>query len=156
MNTIKKIATSITAKRVIYGVFTIVLILLSFRAGIWVGYQKFEFSRHSDDAYYHGFDERRPGFFSHRGEPPNTHGTIGTVLKIDLPTLLVEDRSNVEKAVVINDRTIIRRFREKIGVHDIQVGNNIAVIGTPNSSGTITAQLIRILPTYSTSAEPVQ
>ena len=52
----------------------------------------------------------------------------------------------MEKIVLVNDQTVIRRGRDNVKVSDLKVDNNLVVIGDPNEMGQIAAKLIRLMP----------
>jgi hypothetical protein len=126
----------------------VVLILLSFYFGTLVGYRKASFSYRLGDNYSRvfGFERGRPmmGF----GQPDffNSHGTIGKIVKISLPTIIVADRENVEKVALVDANTIVRSFRNSIKVSDLKTGDLIMIIGDPNNQSQIEAKLIRLMP----------
>ena len=126
------------------GLFALIVALLIFQAGMFVGYRKAKFSYRMGDNFHRTFGERKGGFV--RGDFPGGHGTIGKIIKIDLPTLIIEDRDNVEKIIIIKDDTAVRRFRESVKSSDLKTDDYVVVIGTPNDSGQIEARLIRIVP----------
>jgi hypothetical protein len=80
-------------------------------------------------------------------------GVFGKILKINAPTVAGQDstititgQDNVEKIILVNDKTPIRYQRQGEKISDLQVGENIVVMGEPNSSGQIEAELIRVMP----------
>jgi hypothetical protein len=52
----------------------------------------------------------------------------------------------LEKIIVLQDSTDIRRFRDVIKSSDLKVDDNIVVIGEPNAKGQIEAKLVRVMP----------
>lgn len=125
-----------------------------FRMGAAYGFRKASFGQSWHNNYIQNFGSRPgPGankMFIVRGEFsrefPNTHGTMGRVLAVDLPKITVEDRDNTEKVVTISGTTSIKNMREDAKPEDINVDSVIVVIGEPSEDGTISAKLIRILP----------
>ena len=83
---------------------------------------------------------------THKEDFRGGHGTIGKIIKIELPTLVIEDKDNVEKIITISDNTLVRRFREELNPEDLKVNDSIVVIGSPSDTSEIQAGLIRILP----------
>jgi hypothetical protein len=150
---IKEFFQSKTFRGILYGVGIVVVILLVFQAGVFVGYHKASFSYRSGEKLYRMFDEgqdRRSFMGMSRGafpDTPNTHGTIGKIIKLDLPTLVVEDKDKTEKIIIIKDDTTIRRFREEIKSSDLKMDDFIVVVGTPNADGQVEARLVRVMPT---------
>jgi hypothetical protein len=129
-------------------IFIVALLAGILSLGIAIGYNKARFSYVWGENYQRNFGGPRGGFFkSFSGNDfIDAHGTFGQIIKIDGSTLVVNGRDNVEKIVLINDDSIIRRSRDTIQPADIKVGDYITVIGEPNSSGQIEAKLIRLLP----------
>ncbi len=136
-------------KTILWGLGILIVALFIFQAGMAVGFHRAEFSYRWGDNYYRTFGGH-PGNFMirvpHDREFPNAHGTIGKIIKVDLPIILISDRENVEKAVAIASTTEIRRFRDAIAPTDLSVGEFAVVIGSPNEKGQINAELIRLLP----------
>jgi len=146
---------------IILAIIVLVAVGVVFQAGKFVGLRKAEFSHGMGNNYYRIFDGRGEGMM---GLPPSDlpggHGSVGKIIKIDLPNIVVEDRENVEKVIVINDKTTIRKFRDEIKSGDLKVGDFIVVLGKPNSTGQIEADLIRMMPDPSpimgTSSNPIR
>ena len=126
------------------GLFALIIALLIFQAGMFVGYRKAKFSYRMGDNFHRTFGERKGGFA--RGDFPGGHGTIGKIIKIDLPALVIEDKDNVEKIIIIKDDTAVRRFRESVKTSDLKIDDYVVVIGAPNAESQIEARLIRIVP----------
>ena len=98
-------------------------------------------------------DERNGKFYVNKifnGMPfdnmPDGHGAIGTVIKISSSTLVVAEPNNIEKIILINDDTLIRKFREQIKSSDIAVGDFVSVIGEANNNSEIESKFIRVMP----------
>jgi hypothetical protein len=77
---------------------------------------------------------------------PNAHGAIGKIIKKELPTIIVQDKDNTEKVVLIKADTQIQKIKEKATQADLKIDDFIVVIGTPNEQGQIEAKFIRIMP----------
>jgi len=138
----------------------VVVALTIFQAGVFVGYRRASFSYRLGDNYHktfglptrHGMMGGGDFFGFSRGEFTSAYGATGTIVKINLPNIIVTGGDKVEKVVSTNDSTIIRRFRDDVKVEDLKVGDSVIVIGSPNSAAQIEAKLIRVLPTAVTSA----
>lgn len=143
---IKDLSQSKTVRGIIIGIFIVVIFLMVFQAGVFVGYRKATFSDHLGNNYYRAFNSR--GNFA--GLPPSDfpggHGAVGKIVRINLPTIIVTGPDNVEKIVLIKDNTEIKRFRGKVSVTDLKVDDLAIILGTPNDQGQIEAKLIRLLP----------
>lgn len=73
------------------------------------------------------------------------HGAVGTVTKRENATLEMVDRLNQQYTIKVSASTIIEDDRRhRIRLEDIQVGDRIAVIGSPDN-GAIDARFIRVL-----------
>jgi len=143
-----KFFQSRTFKIILFVIGGVVVALLILQAGIFVGYRRAGFSYRWGDNYYRTFGGPGPGGMMDipRQNFPNAHGTTGKIIKIDLPTFVVEERGNIEKIVLIKDDTAIVRFRDKIKPADLKVDDSIVVIGQPNDAGQIEAKIIRVMP----------
>ena len=141
-------------RRILWTLAIIVVALTIFQAGIFMGYRKASFSYRLGDNYERMFGiPPHPGMMSPgdflgfpHGEFTSEYGTTGTIIKINLPTIIVEGNDKIEKVVTVNGKTIIRQFRNDISAQDLNVGESVVVIGSPNSAAQIEAKLIRILP----------
>lgn len=152
---LKDIFLSRAFHRILIGVGALLVLLLTFQAGIFVGYHKAAFSFRGGDNYYRTFDEKKDvrGGFPMMGDFPNAHGASGRIVSIQLPNIVIEDRDKVEKVVATNDRTVIRKFRGEAAMTDLAVGDIVVVIGNPNQNGQIDAEVIRLLPPPPTNAQ---
>ncbi|MCX6736295.1 MAG: hypothetical protein NTZ13_04385 [Candidatus Parcubacteria bacterium] len=145
----KNFLQSDKAKHILTGIGIAIIALVIFQAGIFVGFKKASFSGRLGDNYYQTFGNRNSerGFPEMRGmDLPNTHGTIGKVAVIALPKIVVADRDGVEKTVLLNEKTDIRRFRDSIKPEELKAGDFVTIIGDPNDNGQIEARLIRVMP----------
>lgn len=124
--------------------FAIVIVFLFFLAGLFVGGEKAKFSNRLGERYYRDFI--RPG-----GPPPglfdpgylNSHGVTGKIVSIAGPELTVAE-NNVNKTVDVEDNTIIHKGALDAKLADLKVGDELTVIGSPDSQGVIEAKLINV------------
>ncbi len=134
---------------IIIGIGVLIIVGVIFQAGKFVGLKKAEFSGRMGDNYSRIFDGQGGEMM---GLPPigldlpGGHGSVGKIIKIDLPKVVVEDRGNVEKVIIVGGKTLIREFRDEIKSSDLEVGDFIVVLGKPNNIGEIEADLIRTMP----------
>ncbi|MBI3442287.1 MAG: hypothetical protein HY007_00760 [Candidatus Sungbacteria bacterium] len=144
----KKFFQSKLFTKIFAGIGIVIAALLIFQAGMFVGYRKAAFSYRWGQDYYHTFGGRRKNFLAgmDRGEFPSAHGTIGKIIKIDLPTFVIEGQDKTEQVVLTNDQTTVRRFRETIKPADLKPDDYVVVIGDPNDTSQIEARLIRLMP----------
>ncbi|MFA6445928.1 MAG: hypothetical protein WCW14_01605 [Candidatus Paceibacterota bacterium] len=136
--------------KIVYIIAAIVIILFIFQAGVFVGYRKASFSYNLGDNYYQTFGGPRGGPMMDRGprgeEFINSHGSVGKIIQISLPTIIVSEPNGVEKIITIDDDTTVRRFREELKPTDLSINDMVVIIGSPDKKGQIDASLIRLLP----------
>jgi|SRR3989344_4521504 len=144
----KELLQSKVPKKILYGIGIAVIALVIFQAGVFVGYHKAAFSYRWGDNYYRTFGEpqKRFGREFPRGGFSDAHGATGKIIKIDLPTFVVQGQDNIEKIVVIKNDTAIRRSRNAAQQTDLKIDDFVVVIGSPNDQGQIEAKLIRLMP----------
>ena len=139
-------------KWAIIGVLALVIIILIFSAGIWIGDQKGKFTCHWAENYQRNFAGPKGGFIGDwknfpAGDIIEGHGSFGKIIKIEKDSLVIDGSGLAEKIVLIKDNTIIKNFNGNIKLSDLKVDDFITVVGTPNDSGQIEAELIRVIPT---------
>ncbi|KKS95465.1 hypothetical protein A3B05_02970 [Candidatus Giovannonibacteria bacterium RIFCSPLOWO2_01_FULL_43_160] len=138
------------SKIIAISIGALILFLLVFKAGVFVGYKKASFSYKWGENYHRNFAGPREGFFGDlkRGfgdkDFIDAHGIFGTIIKIDGNIILIKGKDNVETAVLVSDTTVIRRGRETIKPADLKTDNHIVIIGSPTEQGQIDAKLIRL------------
>ena len=140
-------------KTFLVGLGVLIVLLFVFRAGEAVGFRKANFSYRWGENYYRGFagpQRGALGFFGGSDFSPS-HGIFGSIIKTSTSTLFVESSDGTEKQVLLGTKTIIKRFRETISETDLKVGDKVIIIGSPNDSGEIEAQLVRVMPASSSS-----
>lgn len=149
---IKKFLSSKIFKIIVYVLGFFVIVSLIFQMGMIVGFKKANFGRDWGRNYEMNFGrpEMGPrmmgGRFDDFGNLPISHGAVGKIIKIDLPSIIVLDnKDNTEKSILIGDETQIRKVRESINKEDIKLDESVIIIGVPNSLGQIEAKLIRIM-----------
>ena len=139
-------------KRVIIGLAGFVVIVLIFSAGMFVGGTKARFSYRWAESYHKNFAGPRGGFFGDwRTLPPpgdfiEGHGTFGEIIKIEGNTLIVKGRENIEKVILVSEKTVIKSGRKDIKISDLKIRDEAVIIGSPNEEGQIEANLIRLFP----------
>ncbi len=143
-----KILGGKTIQALIIIIAVLIVILLVFAAGMFVGYQKADFSYRWGENYHRNFAGPRDGFMREVGgnDLIGSHGTFGQVLKVESSTLVVKGDGDVEKVILVDANTIIERLRDQIKIADLKVGDNVVIIGQPDNSGQIAAKLIRVMP----------
>jgi len=141
-------------KWIIVGLLAIVVLVLVFGLGVFVGEKKAKFSYHWAENYHRMFAGPKAGFLGNLRMPPfppfdefiEGHGTFGEIIKIEGNNLVVKGRGNVEKVIIVTEKTVIKSGREDIKFSDLKIGDMIVIIGTPNEKGQIEAKLIRVFP----------
>ncbi len=148
METIKKQLESKTFRKVLYVVGSLIVALIIFQAGVFVGFHKALFSGRLGDNYRETFGGRGGVVFGmmRDNDYPVANGAVGKILKITLPTLVIMGPDNIEKIILLKEDTLIREFREPIKPTDLKINDQIVVIGSPNASSQIEAKLIRLVP----------
>ena len=132
--------------RILGGLVIAIIILLIFSAGITVGFHKASFGRVWGENYERNFGMMPNRQMFGRDNFPNAGGAVGKIIKIELPTIIVQDKNNIEKVVLIKENTSIQKAKENIAVNDLKIDDFIVVIGNPNEQGQVEAKLIRITP----------
>lgn len=125
----------------------LLILLLVFQLGAMVGYRRAIFASRLGDNYFRMFGPRP--FAGREGDLPGGHGAVGVIVKLNLPEIIVADKSRVEKMVTVDAQTMVRLGRETASTTNLKIGDSVIVLGSPNEQGQIVARLIRILPTWS-------
>jgi len=145
-----KYLQSKTFKRALVAIGALIVLLFVFKAGEFVGYRKANFSYLWGENYHRNFAGPKSGFLGNFGRGfgdkdfINAHGTFGSIIEIDGDTLVVKGKNDVEKTILISDKTIITSRRETIKSSDLKVDDQVVIIGSPNEQGQIEAKLIRV------------
>ena len=147
---IKKFSELKILVRVLKTIGIIIVVMLIFEGGIVVGFHKASFGENWGENYSENFgfgtlesDTTGTGML---GYSPNGDGAIGKILKVELPGIIVQDRDNTEKALLVNASTKIQKGRNTILASDLQADDFIVVIGSPDAKGVIDAKFIRVIP----------
>lgn len=135
-------------RKILVALLGLIAVLLIFKAGMLVGYHRAAFSYHFGDNYYRAFGDR--------DDFPNAHGAVGRIIKVSLPTFVLIGPDNIEKTVLVKADTLIRHFRESASSTELQVDDNVVVLGRPNSESQIEAKFIRLLPPPPTATSTIR
>ena len=149
-NKINKFSESKNFKNVICLLGAVFVLAFVFRAGMFTGYQRASFGRDWGNNYEKNFGpmHKAPPFMRDNiGNFPNAHGAVGKIIRVEFPNIVVLDKDQTEKIIIIKDDTNIIERKEKVSKEILTIDKYIVVIGIPNSTGQIEAKLIRILPT---------
>lgn len=149
VNRIKGFFESKVFKITVYVLCTFFILFFVFQAGMITGFNRASFGHNWGDNYDKNFGSPRrnpPLIKNNIKEMPNSHGAVGKIIKIDFPNIVVLDRDQTEKVIVITDKTNIIERKEKVNKENLSVDKFIVLIGNPNNEGQIEAKLIRIIP----------
>ncbi|MBI5138202.1 MAG: hypothetical protein HZA95_00165 [Candidatus Vogelbacteria bacterium] len=154
----KKFMESRKSVHIIFSLIGIILLILVFKAGEHFGYRRASFSYQYGDNFHRTFGYDRGsrsfgmGMMGNR-DYLNAFGAAGKVVSINLPEIVVTDRSGVEKTVLINNETEVMSQREKLTSSDLKIGDAVVVFGEPDLNGKIDAKLVRVMPMNSKSKQ---
>jgi len=142
----------------VVGFFLIVFV--SFAGGVTVGLKKARFSYKFGENYERNFiggplpgpmgmmGDRGPRDmmrgFEGRGFR-NAHGIAGAIISVADNKIVLKDRDGQENTISVSDKTLIKRGQDTIGINDLKNDEQIVVMGRPGDSGTVEADLIRVL-----------
>lgn len=171
INKVKSFFTSKSYKWILWIVAELIILAIVFALGVRVGLHKAKYSYEWGVNYERNFTGRshRPmefggpgmppmgqaglmGFFGERGQDfRNAHGLAGDIISIADSTIVIKDRDNKENTVSVSDKTIIKSGRDDVKINDLKTGQKIIVLGKPDDSGVINAELIRVFNTNVTN-----
>jgi len=145
---IKQSFESKTLRFLLWAIGIVIVLLITFKAGEFVGTNKAEFSYRWGENYYRSFAGPQKGLSGEIRDQDflEGHGTLGSILKISSSTLTIKDDDGTEKSITISSTTAFRSFRNEITMSDLKIDDQVAIIGSPNDAGQIDAKLIRVLP----------
>ncbi|MGA2418333.1 MAG: hypothetical protein ABSF55_03790 [Candidatus Staskawiczbacteria bacterium] len=149
----KDILQSKLFRGIILGIAGLIILAFVFGLGVFIGMKRADFSFQWAEEYHQNFGGPQGGIFGNfmgtDREFANANGSFGQIIKIDpaTETLTIKDASNnVEKNILVSDKTTIVYQRKNIKLSDLKLNDSVVVIGDPNSSGQIQAELIRVMP----------
>lgn len=126
----------------------LIIFLLGFKAGLAIGFRKANFSFQWGDNYHKNFGGPKNGFLRNMegADFIDSNGIFGQIIKTASSTLIIKDRGEVEKIVLISDDTTIKQSRNTLKLEDLKIDDKVVIIGEPNDVGQIEAKLIRVIP----------
>lgn len=135
-------------RNTIYIIGAVFILAFVFQAGMIAGFKKASFGKNWGDNYERNFghEGRRDPFMRDMQGMPNPHGAVGKIIKVESSDIVVLDKDQTEKIVVINDNTNIFERKNKLTKDSLTLDKFVVVIGDPNNDGQIEAKLIRIMP----------
>ena len=160
----KNILESKLFRIIILSITGLIILVFVFGLGVFVGTKKADFSFKWADEYHRNFGGPQGGFFGDMMTQDFTtaNGVFGQIIKIDPSTgsgqaaiLTVNGKDNVEKSILVSDKTIIHIQKKNERLSDLKVGDSVNVIGDPNNSGQIQAELIRVIPAPPASSKTI-
>jgi hypothetical protein len=138
-------------KWIIVSLAVFLVIIMIFVLGTFVGANRAKFSYKWAENYHKNFSGPRQGFFNDWRRPPifpdnfiEGHGIFGEIIKINDNGFVIKDRGDIEKVVLIDEKTIIKDRMKNVGKDELKVGVRAVVIGSPDEQGQIQAKLIRV------------
>lgn len=138
-------------KWILWGVFALIIAALIFHAGIVVGsHRPFMQGRGQGG----GFEAQIPfggEVALPQGFIPGSHGALGTIATVTLPTLTLTTRDGMTLTVKVDSGTqIVGATPEGTSTSaSLSVGEMVIVVGDPDDTspnGAVDARLIRIFP----------
>lgn len=155
----RNLIQSKTFKYTLWGIGGLLVILVSFKAGEFMGVRKASFSYQWGEGYYRSVMGRGRSMLGRGLDEKDFlagHGIAGPIIKISSSTLTIQDRDGIEKIILLGNETVVRQYHNTISSGDLSVGEVVAVIGSPNTTGQIDAKLIRVLPSPSASSSTTE
>ncbi|MDO8668599.1 MAG: hypothetical protein Q7K35_05980 [bacterium] len=148
--TMKEIFKPVHFNKLLIILSAAVVLIFVFTLGVFVGHEKARFSGAWGENYYRNImgPGRAGGFgmmdFDRRGF--NGRSGLGQIIKIEGNEMIIKDQANIEKAVLITERTAIVKDSQNIKITDLKIDDKVIIIGRPNNQGQIEPKLIRVLP----------
>jgi hypothetical protein len=133
----------------------ILIALVSFGGGVAVGLHKAKFSYEFGKNYERNFTGHGPEGMMERGPRGmmndfggrgfrNAHGIAGTIISVADNKIVLKDRDGQENTISVDDKTLIKKGQDTIGINDLKNDDQIVVMGNPGDNGMISADLIRV------------
>lgn len=124
-----------------------------FEGGVFVGYHRAAFRYEWNRNYFRGVNDPHSVWapFSRGSELPMAHGALGQIVSVELPEVMIKGRQTPEQIIMIGPTTQIRRFHETATTTDLAPGQQVIIIGSPDTEGRIEASFVRILPSPATT-----
>ncbi len=137
---------SVWFTRALYGLGGLIVLLTVFQLGVVVGFHKARFSYRWAENYHRTFGGPRAGLWGdvEDHEFMDSHGLVGTVIKVDGTSVVVKGSDGLEKVISTTPATTLERGRQVVQLSDLKVDDKIVVLGSPQDDGSIAAKFIRI------------
>lgn len=137
--------------RIVRWIFVIlglcIVALLSFSAGVSIGYRKAAFSYGWRENYNRNFGGPALRMMAYPPEPfsmMDAHGAAGSIAQITPSDAVIVGRDGMEKMITFSPSTVIRNNRDALRFPDLKVGDQVLIIGAPDNEGRIGARFIRV------------
>ncbi len=130
----------------------LILALLIFHAGIVVGSRHDLFGRH-DMNHGFSFPFLLGDFMPSYGFIQNNHGSVGTIIAVTPTMLSIKTRAGTNRTILISTSTVIRGDND-VGITSLAAGDQIVVLGEPDSQDRLDAHFIHILFASTTQPTP--
>ena len=170
INKVKSFFMSKSYKWVLWVLAEILLLAIVFALGLRVGLHKAKYSFDWGKNYERNFmgnhgdpmgpgmlppmgpngpgkmDQRGPMGFMHNPDRDfrNAHGLAGAIVSIADNRIVIKDKDNNENTVAVTDKTVIKSGRDDVQISDLKNDQKIVVVGKPDDSGVVNAELIRV------------
>jgi len=149
---IKELINSKLFRNILTGAACLVILVLVFSAGVFVGSEKVKFSDGWGENYYRNFVDPRGPVVSLPGiKDPfwdknyiNPHGLFGKIIEVDDDGFILADANRIEIPVQVDRQTIIKDRRGNLKLSDLKVDDQAVIIGAPGDDGQIDAKFVRI------------
>lgn len=141
-------------KTLLWILCSVLVVLIVFGLGIAVGYRRAIFASDFGENYYHsmyGSPFGKPMIGVMGLGPITMHGVAGEVIDVASGTILVRDATGDEESVLIVSGTPIREMNNNILMSDVDVGDNVTVIGAPDPQGQVEARFVRVFQASSSN-----
>lgn len=127
-------------------VLGLIVALMIFQLGMFVGFRKASFTFGWGDNYHRVFGGPQGGFMRDFGgnDLMNGHGLAGQVIKVETDSLIVKNRDNTEMVAKITDKTSLAKGRRQIQLSEIKIDDRVTVIGSEQADGSIEAKIVRV------------
>lgn len=146
---IKNKLSTIRVRTILIGLGLLLIMFTVFQAGVFIGFHKASFGRAWGERYTNNFDPRARDELVHMPRPDqfaSGHGAVGKIISATETSLVIDGPDHLEKTISLSPESAIRKFKETASLSDLVPGTFVVVIGEPDTSGTINAKLVRILP----------
>jgi hypothetical protein len=124
-------------KKIVWGIVEIIILVIVFFVGASYGKGQTSTSTSSAATAYGGARTKGAGGFG--------GGTVGQIISKDATSITVALTSGGSKIIFLDNTTPITK-QVSGTTTDLSVGTNVAVTGTANTDGSVSAQSIQIRP----------